>query len=98
MAGERAEADSDSHPAEAGAEHDGAMTRAREPLVHDPLGGDARAPGEVLAEDGPPGARCERPAGDGPVGEVLAAHHVGRVAAGRANKPNIHTQGSKALA
>ena len=38
--GERPEGDADSDPAKAGAEHDGAVPRACEPLVHDPLSGD----------------------------------------------------------
>jgi hypothetical protein len=56
----------------------------------------ARCP--VLAEDRSPCALGEGPRGDGAVGEVLAAHHVHRVPAGGAEKPNVQPEWGKAMA
>jgi hypothetical protein len=87
--GKRAESDADPDPTETGSEQHGPVTRACEPLTDDPLSGHARAPGEVLAKDGAARTVSEYPAGDRPVGEVLAIQHVRGVTAGGAEKTNV---------
>jgi len=98
VTGKGAESDADPDAAETGAEQDGPVTRAREPLADDPLSGHARAPGEVLAEDRAARTVSEHPAGDRPMSEVLAVQHVRGVTAGGAEKTNIQAQGSETMA
>ena len=94
---ERAESDADPDPAETGPEHYGPVSRACEPLIDDPLCGQSRGPGEVLAEDGTARTLSQRPAGDRPVSEVLPMHHVRGVTAGRAQKTSVHSQGGETM-
>jgi len=92
MPDECPEGDADSDPAKAGTEQDGSVPWACEPVVHDRLGGDARAPREVLAVDGAAGPLGERSGGDCPVGEVLTVHHVRRMAARGPEKADVEAE------
>ena len=98
MSRERSVGDTDPDPVEARPEQHGPMCGAVQPDVDDPLGRQSGRPGEVLAEEGTAGAGCERARGDGPVGEVLAADHVRRVATGGANKVEVDPQWGEPVA
>src|SRR6266567_2696119 len=74
------------------------MGRAGEPMIDDPLRGQSCRPGEVLAEHGAVCTLGERAAGDGPVAEVLAAHHVRGVTAGGTQKASVQSQGGEVIA
>jgi hypothetical protein len=92
MAGERPERNPDPDAPEARAQQNGTVGRAREPVVHDPLGGQPLRPREVFAEERSTSAGGDRPTGDGAVGEVLTANHVRRVSAGGAHEVVVNSE------